>query len=59
MQSALVFLILIACFSYAGWRIYKAVRSAGDPCYGCNGCELKKQLRKNRLKNKGSHDCLR
>ena len=46
MQLILVITILTAAVAYSGWRIYNAIRHANDPCYGCNGCQLKN------LKNK-------
>ena len=59
MQNVVVFLVIIACLSYVGWRIYEAVRSAGDPCYGCDGCEFKGKLNKKRLKRGNDKNCPR
>ena len=33
--------VLVLAVTYAGWRIYRALRHANDPCYGCEGCALK------------------
>ena len=33
--------ILVLAVAYAAWRIYRAIRHANDPCYGCEGCALK------------------
>ena len=37
-------IVLVLAAGYAAWRIYIAVRKHQDPCYGCKGCELKKQI---------------
>ena len=51
-QYLIVTVILAIAVGYAAWRIYRALRTANDPCYGCEGCELK-ELRKTALhKNK-------
>lgn len=47
-QTIIVAVIVIAALVYAGYRIYLNIRSAGDPCYGCPGCELHKQLMEKR-----------
>lgn len=51
-QYLIVTVILAIAVGYGAWRIYRALRMANDPCYGCEGCELK-ELRKTALrKNK-------
>ena len=39
-QYLIVTVILAIAVGYAAWRIYRALRMANDPCYGCEGCEL-------------------
>ncbi|MBO5627078.1 MAG: FeoB-associated Cys-rich membrane protein [Prevotella sp.] len=41
MQYVIVAALLALAVGYAAWRIYRALRAAGDPCYGCEGCLLK------------------
>lgn len=47
-QLLVVCLVLMGALGYAGWRVYTAIRSKNDPCYGCDGCQLKE------LKKRGS-----
>lgn len=50
-QYIIVAVMLALAVGYAAWRIYRALRAAGDPCYGCEGCQLK-ELRDARRKGK-------
>ncbi len=43
-QTVIVAACIVAATAYATWRIYIAVRKHQDPCFGCKGCELKKQI---------------
>ncbi|MBP5425183.1 MAG: FeoB-associated Cys-rich membrane protein [Prevotella sp.] len=43
-QTLIVAACIVAATGYAAWRIYDAFRKSQDPCYGCKGCELKKQV---------------
>ncbi len=43
-QTVIVAACIVAATAYAAWRIYIAVRKHQDPCFGCKGCELKKQI---------------
>lgn len=47
-QLLIVGAVLAACLAYVGYRVYVAVRRAGDRCYGCSGCALHDQLMKKR-----------
>jgi hypothetical protein len=40
-EILVVILVVVAASVYAIWRIICALRSTGDPCYGCEGCALK------------------
>lgn len=51
MQYVIVAVMLALAVGYVAWRIYRALRAAGDPCYGCEGCQLK-ELRDARRKGK-------
>ena len=42
LQLVVVLVAVILSAAYAGWRVFAAFRHYGDPCYGCEGCELKK-----------------
>jgi len=42
LQLAVVLVVVVLSLAYAGWRLFTALSHAGDPCYGCDGCELKK-----------------
>lgn len=48
MQHIIAYSIVAIAIAYASWRIYKAIKSINDPCNGCQGCEIKKQLLKNK-----------
>ena len=47
MQEIIVAIILLLSVGYAVYRVYKSIRQAGDPCYGCKGCALHEQMKKN------------
>lgn len=51
-QLVIVGVVLAACLAYVGYRIYVAVRRAGDRCYGCSGCALHDQLMKKRAQER-------
>ncbi|MBR7019349.1 MAG: FeoB-associated Cys-rich membrane protein [Prevotella sp.] len=40
-QYVVIAIVVTVAVAYAGWRIYRALRHAADPCYGCEGCALK------------------
>ena len=33
--------VLVLAVTYAGWRIYRTLSHANDPCCGCEGCAMK------------------
>ena len=41
LQTILTYIILALSIAYALHSIYKAIQSAKNPCYGCEGCPLK------------------
>lgn len=46
-QEIVIILIGIATVVYIGWKIYRSItkaRKSNDPCCGCSGCSLKKNL---------------
>ena len=47
-QHLIIFIVLALSLCYAGYRIYIALKSANNPCYGCKGCSIRKELEKNR-----------
>lgn len=52
-QYLIVAILLAVAVMYAAWRIYRALRAANDPCYGCEGCQLK-EIRDAQRKGKSS-----
>ncbi len=46
LQYLLTILIVTACVVYAVIRIRKITQSRNDPCSGCKGCALNKEMRK-------------
>jgi hypothetical protein len=49
-QEIIIFIILAFCVFYAGRRIYIIIEKAGNPCYGCKGCELHNKILANSRK---------
>ena len=45
MQTALVALAIALSVGYAAYRVWQALRKASDPCYGCEGCALREQIK--------------
>lgn len=45
-QLLVVCVVVIGAVAYAGWRVYTAIRRENDPCYGCDGCQLKEKRKK-------------
>ena len=45
MELLLVFVILGMSIAYAAWRIHLSLSAKNDPCAGCSGCALSKQMR--------------
>ena len=43
-QTIITSVILALAVGYAAYRVRIAFKSANDPCYGCKGCTLKKQV---------------
>lgn len=50
MQLLLVYILIALAAGYAVWRTVRALRRAGDPCAGCDGCALKEAARKAKKK---------
>ncbi|MBQ9637281.1 MAG: FeoB-associated Cys-rich membrane protein [Prevotella sp.] len=43
-QYAVTAVVVALAVAYAAYRVWLAVKKAHDPCWGCSGCELKKQM---------------
>ena len=43
-QTIIVAACVVTAIVYAAWRIRQTLRQHSDPCYGCRGCDLKKQV---------------
>jgi len=56
-QALVVALILALSVGYAAYRVWQALRSASDPCYGCEGCALKESLKASAHEKKGKAPC--
>lgn len=44
-QLLITLVIVAAAVGYAARRIYITLKRAGNPCYGCSGCQLRNQLK--------------
>ena len=44
MQTVIIAFILAVAIGYAAWRIHQLWIKGSNPCYGCDGCTLKKQV---------------
>lgn len=54
-QTVIAVAAIIAAVAYAVRAAYRTVKSAGDPCYGCDGCRIKEQIVKAKtLKRSGN-----
>jgi hypothetical protein len=53
-QTIIVIIIVAAAVGWALHMAYRNIRHANDPCYGCAGCELHRQMMENKRK-KGNH----
>jgi len=53
-QYVIIAAVLIIAVGYAAWRVFQALRHAGDPCYGCQGCQLQQLRRQARKRGKCS-----
>ena len=45
-QTIIILTVVAAALGYASYRVWLAFSRAGDPCYGCKGCELREQMRR-------------
>ena len=43
-QYVITAVVVVLAAAYAVYRIRLDVKRAHDPCWGCEGCELKKQM---------------
>jgi hypothetical protein len=55
-QQLIVILIVALAVGIAARMIYRSLRKAGDPCFGCAGCELHTLLEQKRRKEKKSNN---
>lgn len=49
-QYVVIAVAVAVAVAYAGWRIYRALKHADDPCYGCEGCALKAAKQRHQTK---------
>jgi hypothetical protein len=56
MQTIIVLIIIACAVGYATLRIYKTIKQHNSPCYGCKGCELREQIRKNQAAKRQKQD---
>ncbi|MCR5078274.1 MAG: FeoB-associated Cys-rich membrane protein [Prevotella sp.] len=45
-QYIVLAVVLAAAIGYVGYRLWRTIQSAGDPCHGCSGCAIHDQLKK-------------
>ena len=43
-QTIIVTFIVTLAIAYVAYKIYKRIQSSDDPCAGCSGCEIHRQL---------------
>ena len=44
MQTGIIAVVLTVAAGYVAWQVYQLWQKGSDPCYGCDGCTLKKQV---------------
>lgn len=52
MQLIIVYLIIGVVVGISIYRLVRYIRKKDNPCVGCNGCDLKKEIMKNCDKKK-------
>jgi len=50
-QYIIIGIAVVLSAAYVAYRVFNAIRHAGDPCYGCAGCALK-DIQRKKHKNK-------
>ena len=55
-QLAITLVIVAAAVGYAARRVYTALKRAGNPCYGCPGCQLRNQLKGKHITARKPHN---
>lgn len=55
MQLLIVYIILGVSIIYSIYALAKYIRKKNDPCDGCSGCDIKREITKN-MKNKVTKD---
>ena len=56
MQTIIALIITACAVGYAAARIVKTIKQQNNPCYGCKGCELREQIRKNQAAKRQKQD---
>ena len=59
MQEIIVYAVILCCLVYVVRHLYKAMTRPVDPCAGCPGCDIKKELLKNRKNPRSNLPCSR
>lgn len=59
MQEIIVYAIILCSLVYVARHLYKAMTRSADPCEGCPGCDIKKELLKNRKNPRTNLPCSR
>jgi hypothetical protein len=47
-QTIIVTIIVTLAIAYVAYKIYMKIHSFNDPCAGCSGCEIHRQLMEKR-----------
>jgi len=51
-QNIIVFIIIAFAIVYSVYAVVKNIRKKDtSPCGGCNGCDIKKEITKNKMQN--------
>ena len=60
-QSIIVLIVIVSAIAYSVYAVLKNIRKKDtSPCGDCNGCDIKKEITKNRqtpLKDPTTCDC--
>lgn len=59
LQDIIVTVIVLSAAAFVCRAVYRTIKHSNDPCYGCKGCEIHRQLmeKKEKCKNKIHSDC--
>ena len=56
-QYIIIAIVVALSVAYVVNRVRKTAESAGDPCFGCEGCSQRKQMSRKKAENGEKHVC--